>query len=46
MKNSSLNLRVSEELKEKILKASSKLGLDPSSYVRMVLTKELNKEVG
>lgn len=45
MKNSSLNLRVSEELKEKILKASSKLGLDPSSFVRMVLTKELSKEV-
>lgn len=45
MKNSNLNLRISEELKGKILKASNRLGLDPSSFVRMVLTKELSKEV-
>ena len=43
-KEKDILIRVTEELKEKIYKKSKKQGLSISSYVRMLIIKDLNNE--
>ncbi len=40
-----LNVVMSKELKEKLTIKAKKLGLKPSTLARMILTKEVEKEV-
>lgn len=44
MKDAVLNVRMKKELKEKIKISAEKLGLDASTFARMLLTKEVERE--
>jgi antitoxin component of RelBE/YafQ-DinJ toxin-antitoxin module len=45
MRKEVMHIRMTTELKEKIQKNAERLGLDTSTFVRMVLSKEVNEEV-
>lgn len=44
IKEKDILIRVDEELKKKVTDKAKKLGLSLSSYVRMLITKDLNDE--
>lgn len=44
MRKEVMHVRMTTELKDKIKRSAEGLGLDPSTFVRMVLSKEVNKE--
>jgi antitoxin component of RelBE/YafQ-DinJ toxin-antitoxin module len=46
MKEVQIIVRTDSELKERVRKAADKLGLDMSSYIRMVIIKAMEQDNG